>query len=110
MNNESTNIKTFSYITKSGEKIAYHDINGELVSIGDFIEIQYNSGQNQGSPNKITGILTKINDFGYLTLDGSESVRPNNVYDYTDNLGVIHFKGLTKSHGWEFWIKKITIN
>jgi hypothetical protein len=97
----------YSYVTKSGKKIAYHDISGKLVKIGDEVEVRYNSGINQGSPNNISGIITKMDDYGNWTLDNSISIKPNDTYDYTDNLGIMHFKGFTKSHGWEFWIKKL---
>jgi hypothetical protein len=124
MNNLKPYQQEYSYTTKNGTKIAHHDISGELVKIGDKVEIQYNSGINQGTPNLVRGIVTNIDDYGNWTLDnpigelnsnsdynknGKTIVKPNNPYDYTDNLGIMHFKGFTKSHGWNFWIKKLKI-
>ena len=118
--NETVN--NYSYVTKSGKKLAYHDINGKLVKIGDKVEVQYNSGRDQGSPNKVIGVVTMIDDYGNWTLDkptgeinpnpdynkdGKTTIKPTTDYDYTDNLGTMHFKCFVKSHGWEFWVKKL---
>jgi len=95
---------TPSKISNSGKKMFYHDLNGEVIHIGDELGIRYNSGRNQGSPDYVEGILKEIDDFGYFNL-GHVRVKPETNYDYTDSKGGMHFKGFLKSHGWDFFVE-----
>lgn len=120
--NQKKNLQTIcSYTTTSGVNIFYHDLNGDVIHIGDKVEVQYNSGRNLATPNKVIGVVTAMDDYGYWTLDnpigeinpnpdynsnGKTRIEVNNDYDYEDNLGM-HFKGFEKRFGWEYWVKKI---
>jgi hypothetical protein len=85
-----------------------YDMNDELVSVGDRVEIEYVSGS-YGQTNTVQGVITQMDNIG-LTLDDELYISNPFTYDYKLHKYVGKGEHKDYEHGHETYVKKINDN